>query len=142
MQMAGLLANALKETGMEVATFVAKNWRVKASGIKAVVNKVMEMLGQVSAEIVVFNCLEETLFCGVQDDGVVFPRVDTTCRLHLQGAAKVLSKDSQFEVFQELILPLRCVGSRSILFLVPYKRWVSAKCCSTADHLTKFEGGV
>ncbi len=138
---AGLLANALKETGVEVAAVVAKNWRVTASGIKAMVNKVELMLSQVSPEIIIFNCLEETLLCGVQDEGVVFPRMDTTGKLHLLGAAKILNKESQFEVFQELIPLLRCVGSRTILFMVPYKRWVSAKCCSTVGHLTNFEGG-
>ena len=102
-----------------MAAVVAKNWRVTARGIKAMVNKVLEMLGQVSPEIVIFNCLEEALRCGVQDNGVVFPRMDTTGKLHLQGAARVLNKESQFEVIQELIPLLRCVGSRTILFMVP-----------------------
>ncbi len=134
-----LLANAIKATGVEVAAAAAKNWRVTAIGVKAMAKKVGEMLGQVSPETVIFYCLDETLFCGVREEGVVFPKVDTTGRLHLQGAAKVLSKESQYEVFLELLPLLMSVGTRTIILVMPFKRWVTAKCCNSAEHLTNFE---
>ena len=108
--------------GVDVAAVFSKNWWATAAGLRAISTKMTQILAQVSPKCIIFYCLNNALFCGANERGIIFPKMDTMGTLHFKGEGHVLSKDSQYEVFKE-ILPILHMGGRRAIMIMPCQRW-------------------
>ena len=84
----------------------------------------------------IFYGLDEALFYGHNEEGIKFPTRDANGITHLEGEIQILGKESQMEVYNTLLLLLKMVGSRPLVLIMPYHRWIQNPCCSNKSHTT------
>ena len=133
------LAMALERTGIQVVKTTTTNWRPAPEAVEALVDHVKNAVGVGDPEVVVFELLDNLVYLGRQPDGSTeLPKRGAGGIYHVRGELTIAQRDIQLNIYNAVKPILMAAGTRPLIVITPFPRYMCSPCCPDKEHITNF----
>lgn len=123
---AAAISKFLQLPGESCELVSTQDWRLTEESVAELTARMTAVLATNDVHTVVLAVLDEDMFLGKARDGTMSRAFKSDGTLHVAGS-----------IMMATMRPLlTAAGSRNIIIVAPYPKYVGQKCCDAGDHLT------
>jgi hypothetical protein len=132
---ASKLSAALAQQGFSSCVVFQNNLRLHPQSVEEITPRVLEAIQEMDPSVVVFYCLDNSIFYSRTSDGSrTAPRRGEDGLFHIEGEVTIASSDVCREHMAALKPLLQMVGKKRGIIISPLPRYIVSGCCSDPQH--------
>jgi len=133
------LTTALESRDIKVGYVTTTNWKPSPLAVETVEGHIKTAVAVEAPVTVVFEILDNLVYLGRNQDGTTqLPKRDEQGVYHVGGELVVAEKEVQYNLYKAVRPLLMAAGSKPIVIITPFPRYLLSPCCSDPSHVTNF----
>ena len=139
---AGRTADALSREGISVLRAVIPGWRCIKMKVPAMLNLIKSKLEEAKADcVILYQIFNNSFYLAKTAEGGLIPAVreESGGKYHVHGELTFAPKELQYSMFCDVKSIFELAGDHHKIIISPLPRYLNARCCGDADHVTNLE---
>ena len=135
------LAAAFNSLGESVNCLASPFWKLDSDNIDSTVKSLEEAVRCNPTATVLFQLFDSRVYFASSEEGeLTLPKRGNDGHFHVPGELVLADWAALKKIFTTALPLIRAGGSNKKIILSPLPRYVNAKCCTSATHITNFGG--
>ncbi len=137
------LSGPLADTYLKVMDVSVPGFRISEKSVELMVEDLTAVLADLedSKTVVVLQPFDNSIFFSSNVHGEkTLTKKGKDGKFHVEGDLKLISKEDMKEIFLLLLPLIRAAEGKKIIIMGPMPRYLLARCCNSAAHLTNRVG--
>jgi hypothetical protein len=132
------LVGSLAESGISVVNLASPGWKLSEHAALDLCLKLCNYNAN-SSDFILIDPVSNSIFCGTDTDGNMIKPVRQNDGWHITGELNIRTKSYLKVLLGHLKIVTASFPDLKIMVLLPIPRYVSSKCCDSADPITNFD---